>query len=227
MHYSLTDHFLCSPSFVNNTDCTHILVHGDNTSGHLAISVSLHLPADIKFSSTTVDGTFKFRWERADLSYFQAVLTSSLSSLSLPTDAVRCRGTECTEQASKHANSVDNCYSNIISCLQYATKVCGPEVKVGLEKHSWTPDLEHLKKNNVLMQQTCGELQVALVAVNLTLNRHTHTQPFNGLLSGTTRVGRYQKKHSPTYTQPDHRTYFIIFLHLQRSMASSLFILRA
>ena len=56
---------------------------------------------------------------------------------------------------------------------------------------------------------------------------HTHTQPFNGLLSGTTRVDRYQKKHSPTHTHPDHRTSFIIFLHLQRSMASPLFSLRA
>jgi len=56
---------------------------------------------------------------------------------------------------------------------------------------------------------------------------HTHTHPFNGLLSGTTQVGRYQKKHSPTHTHPDHQTSFIIFLHLQRSMASSLFILRA
>ena len=56
---------------------------------------------------------------------------------------------------------------------------------------------------------------------------HTHTQPFNGLLSGTTRVSRYQKKHSPTHTLPDHRTSFIIFLHLQQSMASSLFSLRA
>ena len=44
---------------------------------------------------------------------------------------------------------------------------------------------------------------------------HTHTQPFNGLWSRTTRVGRYQKKHSPTHTHPDHRTSFIIFLHLQ------------
>ena len=43
------------------------------------------------------------------------------------------------------------------------------------------------------------------------------------LWSGTTRVGRYQKKHSPTHTHPDHRASFIIFLHLQRSMASSLF----
>jgi len=26
--------------------------------------------------------------------------------------------------------------------------------------------------------------------------QHTHTQPLNGLCSGTTRVGQYQKKHS-------------------------------
>ena len=32
---------------------------------------------------------------------------------------------------------------------------------------------------------------------------------------------------SPTHTHPDHRASFIIFLHLQRSMASSLFNLRA
>jgi len=54
--------------------------------------------------------------------------------------------------------------------------------------------------------------------------------PLNGCVcvwSGTTRVGWYQKKHSPTHTHPDHRTSFIIFLHLQRSMASSLFSLRA
>jgi len=146
MHYSLIDHFLCSPGFVNNTDCTHILVHGDNTSDHLAISVSLHLPADIKFSSTAVDSTFKFRWDRADLSYYQAVLTSSLSSLSLPIDALLCRSTEGPEQASEHARSLDNYYTDIISCLQYATKVCIPQVKVGLEKHWWTPDLEDLKK---------------------------------------------------------------------------------
>ena len=56
---------------------------------------------------------------------------------------------------------------------------------------------------------------------------YTHAQPFNGLRSGTTLVGWYHKKHSPTHTHPDYRTSFIIFLHLQRSMASSLFSLRA
>ena len=52
-------------------------------------------------------------------------------------------------------------------------------------------------------------------------------QLFNGRLSVTTQVGRYQKKHSPTHTHPGQRTSFIIFLYLQQSMASSLFSLRA
>ena len=56
---------------------------------------------------------------------------------------------------------------------------------------------------------------------------YTHTQQFNGLWSGTTRVGQYQKKLSPTHTHPDHRTSFINFLHLLRSIASSVFSLRA
>ena len=52
-------------------------------------------------------------------------------------------------------------------------------------------------------------------------------QPFNGRLSGTTRVGRYQKKHSSAHTHSGQRTSFITFLHLQRSTASSLFSLCA
>jgi len=52
-------------------------------------------------------------------------------------------------------------------------------------------------------------------------------QPFNGRLFGTTRVGRYQKKHSPAHTRPGQHTSFITFLHLQRSTASSLFSLHA
>ena len=58
-------------------------------------------------------------------------------------------------------------------------------------------------------------------------DKQQQQQPFNGRLSGTTRVGRYQKKHSPAHTYPNQRASFIIFLHLQRSMASSLFSLRA
>ena len=53
------------------------------------------------------------------------------------------------------------------------------------------------------------------------LDRNTHRQPFYGLWSGTTLVGRYQKKHSRSHTHPDHQTSFVNFLHLLRSIASS------
>jgi len=45
-------------------------------------------------------------------------------------------------------------------------------------------------------------------------------------LSGTTRVSRYQKKHSPTH-HPDHHPIFISFFYVLRSTASSQFKLRA
>ena len=35
---------------------------------------------------------------------------------------------------------------------------------------------------------------------------HIHAQTFNCPLSGTTRSGRYQKKHSPIHIHPDHQT---------------------
>jgi len=54
------------------------------------------------------------------------------------------------------------------------------------------------------------------------VHKYTTTQqPFYGPLSRTTRVSRYQKKHSPTH-HPDHHPIFIFF-HLTRSTALSLF----
>jgi len=54
----------------------------------------------------------------------------------------------------------------------------------------------------------------------------TQQQSFYGPLSGTTRVSRCQKEHSPTH-HPDHRPVFISFFHLLRCIASSLFKLHA
>ena len=54
----------------------------------------------------------------------------------------------------------------------------------------------------------------------------TQQQSFYGPLSGTTRVSRYHKKHSPTH-HSNHYPIFISFFHLPRSIASSLFKLRA
>jgi len=58
------------------------------------------------------------------------------------------------------------------------------------------------------------------------ISRRLQQQPFYSPLSGTIQVRRYQKKHSPTH-HPDHHPIFISFFHLPRSIASSLFKLRA
>jgi len=63
-----------------------------------------------------------------------------------------------------------------------------------------------------------------LITTATTSITHMNTHPYNGHLSGTTWVGRYQNKHSPTHTHPVHQTSFINFLHLLRSIASSLLI---
>jgi len=47
------------------------------------------------------------------------------------------------------------------------------------------------------------------------------------ILSETTQVSRYQKKHSPTHTCYGHQSSLICFLHLLQSMASFLFSLHA
>ena len=52
--------------------------------------------------------------------------------------------------------------------------------------------------------------------------QYAHMQTFNDALPGTTQVGQYQKKHSPTHTHSDHQISFINFRHLLRSTASAL-----
>jgi len=59
---------------------------------------------------------------------------------------------------------------------------------------------------------------------------HTHTHNrfmAHRILSRTTQVNWYQKKHSHTQTYHGHQSSLICFLHLLRSMASSLFNLHA
>ena len=56
--------------------------------------------------------------------------------------------------------------------------------------------------------------------------RRQRRQSFYGPFSGTTRVSRYQKKHSPTH-HTDRHPIFISFFHLLRPIASSLFKLLA
>ena len=74
----------------------------------------------------------------------------------------------------------------------------------------------HFTSNNFILHR------VALV-LHFCIQQQQQQQSF---LSRITRVSRYQKKHSPIH-YPDHYPIFIIFFHLLRSIASSLFKLRA
>jgi len=80
--------------------------------------------------------------------------------------------------------------------------------------HTWT------RKTKFFVMHTCSSasevttlwhyINTFTIIIIITSRRcsdthtYTNTQLFNGLLSGTTRVGRHQKKHSPTHTHPNH-----------------------
>ena len=101
----------------------------------------------------------------------------------------------------------------------------------------WDDNVDHMNNYLSTLLQTENHACISLLifyrpdalanAQSITSKQQQQQRPFNGLWSGTTRVGQFQKKHSPTHTHPDHRASFISFLHLQWSMASSLFNLRA
>jgi len=82
----------------------------------------------------------------------------------------------------------------------------------------------HMKKDELAIMKTYkNDNQNLYKSIKTGAHTDTHTQSFDGLLTATAWVGRYQKKHSPTHTHPDHQTFFINYLHLLRSAASSLF----
>ena len=86
---------------------------------------------------------------------------------------------------------------------------------------SWTDDGWRRRRQHVYCRQVRTSCQARSpvytgymfhVLCRALRHTHTHTQPFNGLWSGTTQVGWYQKKHSPTHTHPDQWTSFINYL---------------
>jgi len=93
---------------------------------------------------------------------------------------------------------------------------CFSKIQIGftflVPAHLGSPGKRAVKRGVCVCVCVAGSMKQSCIH----LTRYTHTQPFNGLWSGTTRVGLYQKKHSPTHTHPGHRTSFIIF-HWQLS----------
>jgi len=141
LHFSLIGHFLCSSCLSPSTKAVHILADGDNTSDHLAISVSRNVPVDNKFGHCRQGHSFRLKWERADISLYQNTVASQLSHIDLPINALLCQN-NCIG----HNEILDKYYTDILHCLSTSSKLCITEVKVGIEKHWWTADLDDLKQ---------------------------------------------------------------------------------
>jgi len=119
------------------------LADGDNTSDHLATCVSLNIPSDIEFVEGKPLRPSRLKWDRADTLWYPDVVASHLSNITIPIDAVLCTDTEvCID----HLGALDKYYTDILHCLSPSSKLCIPEVKVGIEKHWWSPDLDDLKQ---------------------------------------------------------------------------------
>ena len=74
----------------NGPKVTHILADGDNTSDHLATCVSLNIPSDIEFVEGKPLRPSRLRWDRADTLWYQDVVASHLSNITIPIDALLC-----------------------------------------------------------------------------------------------------------------------------------------
>jgi len=122
-------------------------------------------------------------------------------------------------------------------CCRYSVCYCGPsgqEILINCSGQCHVVSIRR-KLNSFVSVAVKFRIQLQYAIMNTSywehhvlygILHHCHiniTQPFNDPLSGTTRMGRYQKK---TFAHPDHQTSFTNF-HLLRSVASSLFNLHA
>jgi len=156
-HYSLIDHFICSSSLVDGDDpkvC--ILVDGDNTSDHYAISVSLNMAYNNDWrEATKQQPRYRLRWDRADLAAYRSTYDNLLATIVIPTEALLCTLPCCQI----HDQVLNSYYKDIVDCLREAAGCCVPCVREGIEKHWWCSELDELKRECIQITnlwRSCG-----------------------------------------------------------------------
>ena len=96
-HYSLIDHFLCSPNLVTVSKSAHILVDGDNPSDHWAIYCDFWCSKLDSRHPSCPNTTLKPQWDKANTDSYKALLSGLLSQTCLPIDALTCNGSNCCD----------------------------------------------------------------------------------------------------------------------------------
>ena len=146
-HYSLLDYFIVSPSTVNGCKSVKVLNDGDNPSDHYAISCFVNVCTDTAEAAASgvhnnSSKNVKLNWNNADISAYASKVCEFLGSIHIPTDTLLCRGSCKTN----HDVVLDKYYNDIKMCLHMAATCCVPSVKMGIQKHWWTPELDELKQ---------------------------------------------------------------------------------
>jgi len=86
--------------------------------------------------TSTVNNT-KLNWNNADKSAYANKVAELLTSVNIPIDALLCRGS-CTVD---HTARLESYYGDLRWCLHTAASSCVPSIKMGVQKHWWTPEL--------------------------------------------------------------------------------------
>ena len=143
--YSSIDFFMCSSDLVSSCDSIRIMVDDTNLSDHYAIICSFMITTHDSTDgvpSKPCDTSRRLDWPRADIALYQSTLIDLLSNIVLPVDALLCHDPLCEI----HAHHLENYYNTIVDCLLLASRVSVPVVKLGVQKHWWSPELDSLKQ---------------------------------------------------------------------------------
>ena len=139
-HYSLIDHFLCSPQLVKDVKSTAILTDSINTSDHLAISLSVEAETKCADLPSDKNNCLLLQWEKVDPILYSRTLSGLLSQIKIPVEALSCTVNGC--QA--HCNDLEAYYLELINCLQLASDETVPKTKVNFHKYWWSEELNQL-----------------------------------------------------------------------------------
>jgi len=142
-NYSLIDHFICSEEIVTDSSSVTILNDGDNMPDHFAINNTFAVPHittyDLAEQKCKANITYKKLWEKADITLYQSCLRSHLSNIVVPVHSLDCNSKNYCDHF-----DLEQYYRDIIHCLESSADSCIPSVKIGLQKHWWTPELDEM-----------------------------------------------------------------------------------
>ena len=120
---------------------------GDNLSDHLATSCNFVLHNGTTHNDVTSARVTKLQWDKADTTSsrhitptttgYETLLNQLLSNVTLPIDALLCSKHDCSKD-------LESYYGMIKNCISVASSASVPLMKIGVQKHWWTPDLDEL-----------------------------------------------------------------------------------